>query len=1289
MNYPTITIEGTILSSEILDRLEADDTLGQKPSEYGLKPGARVKDEIARAWAESRLQWKIFQSKKERVRDDATGTSETRQFWIVPLLDTLGFHLAKTPRAEVVNGESYDISHVDPEIDDFPVMVMGWRDSLDVRRAAGGPRLSPHALVQEYLNLTEHLYAIVTNGHRLRLLRDSSRLTRLSYLEFDLEGMMEREAYADFAIFFRLLHRTRMPVRQEEAGTSIIEHYHQQALESGARIRDGLSRAVQEGLQIMGNGLLEDPANTELRARFATGELDPRGYFTQLLRTIYRLLFLFVVEERDLIYPRNETPDGQISTDAATTRFRDIYNRFYAAGRLRRLAEERHLVDAREHDLWFGLFTTFQLFEDETIGSRLGIAALDGELFGADALADLVGTRMRNQYLLHALWLLTQFRNDRGDWVRINYAALNVEEFGSVYEGLLDLEPEVSQGTGSSSLVGWGFRFVEGDERGNTGSHYTPDELVRPLVEHALDPVIEASIAEARKRKDAAGVERALLSLKVCDVACGSGHFLLAAARRIGYVLARTRTGEDQPNPRALREATRDAIAHCIYGVDKNPMAVELCRVALWLEAHNPGKPLTFLDHRICVGDAIVGVARAEDLDRGIPDEAFTATPDDTKATASALRKRNKAERGQGNQITLTIPTSEADLLHQAAAASRKLDAMPDSTLTERKAKQQAYARLRTDSWWGQKTLADLATAQFFLRKTPATVATLCTDAAYRALRETPAQIGGNIAAAAAVGISEEKRFFHWFLEFPEVFERGGFDCVLGNPPFLGNRKLRSAYGGDFLTYVTTEYAPAGAIDLVGYFFRRIFTLLRSGGALGCIATNTLAQGGTREGSLAVILDKGGSINYAIRSMKWPGRAGVEVALMTLKKGEWKGSVELDGREVQQINSYLSDDEPLGDPLPLEANKNKSFQGSVVLGMGFVLEPEQAAKLIAANPKNRDVLFPYLNGDDLNSRPDQSPSRWVINFFDWPEERARTYPECYSIVEELVKPERQRTNDDGTYTLRRPLPERWWHYADKRPLLYRTIAPLEQVLAIATGASKHCMFSFLPTGNVFANTLALVATDSHADFAILSSSIHDNWAWKNGSTLESRLRYTHNTIIPTFPFPERNENLESLGTRYHTLRAEVMHRLQLGLTKTYNLFHTEALTTEQIIKQAKCDPATANRAQEQLEELRKLHAEIDEAVKAAYGWDDIALEHGYHEVDFLPENDRTRYTISPIARKEILRRLLLLNHERYAEEERGKGEEASRGRRTIGNHGKAQQQGMFGGEESGGRSKGK
>jgi len=1258
VNYPTITIEGTILSAEILERLEGDDVYGQKPSDYGLKPGGRVKDEIARAWGESLLQWKIFQSKKERVHEDATGTTETRQFWIVPFLDTLGYRLTKTARAEVVSNETYDISHVDEEVDGFPAMVMGWRDSLDTKRETGGPRLSPHALVQEYLNVTEHLYGIVTNGHKLRLLRDSSRLTRLSYLEFDLEGMMDREAYSDFAILYRLLHRTRMPRRQEDAGTSIIEHYHQEAIESGARIRDGLSHAVEEALKILGNGLLHEPMNNGLRERFAAGDISARDYFTWLLRIVYRLLFLFVVEERDLIYSRDE--DGE--EDPVRARYRDIYNRFYAVSRLRRLAEERYLVEGGKHDLWIGLFHTFRLFESEAVGSWLGIAALDGELFGPDALGVLKGTRLRNEQLLHALWLLTLFHNSSGDWRRINYAALNVEEFGSVYEGLLDLEPTVTL-SAASSPIGWGFGFLEGSERANTGSHYTPDELVRPLVQHALnpalDPVIEAKTADARKRKDHSAIERALLSLTVCDVACGSGHFLLAAARRIGFVLAQTRTGEEQPNPRALRVATRDVISHCIYGVDKNPMAVELCRVALWLEAHNPGKPLTFLDHRIRCGDAIVGVARAEDLERGIPDEAFAATMGDDKAVALALRKRNKAEREGADQLRLDIREQENETCRHTAAASRRLDAMPDDTLVERQAKQQMYAGLHGDKWMRLKRLADLATAQFFLPKTTENARNLCTEADYRGFRETPSRMTGSTIVAAAQSIAAERKFFHWFLEFPEVFDAGGFDCILGNPPFLGNRKLRSTLGGAFLDYATTVYAPAGAIDLVGYFFRRIFDNLRSGRALGCIATNTLAQGNTREGSLAVILDQGGTINYAIRSMKWPGRVGVEVTLMTLYKGEWIGTTILDGREADQINSYLSDDELLGDPYPLEANKDKSFQGSIVLGMGFVLEREQAQELIDRNPKNRDVIFPYLNGEDLNSRPDQSASRWVINFFDWSEERAQNYTDCYSIIEKLVKPERQRKKEDGTYKLRKPLPQRWWQYADKRPLLYRTIAPLERVLVVAR-VTKPVAFCFVPNGQVFHEKIVVFSYDASRYLSVLQSDFHHYWARQYSSTLGGMLtvNYSPSSCFETFPIPDAvekcSESLDDIGSRYHTLRSSIMHRLQRGLTKIYNLFHTPALTLEQVMKDAKCDETVAAGALRELEQLRALHAEMDEAVKIAYGWNDLKLEHGFHEVDFLPENDRVRYTISPAARKEVLRRLLKLNHERYAEEQREK-----------------------------------
>ena len=1246
MNYPTITIQGNILSAELLEELERD-APHQDPRSFGLD-GVRVKDEIARAWGEALLQWKVFQSKKARLKEGATGTTETRQFWIVPLLDTLGYRLTPQQRAEVVGEQTYFISHRDEEVDGFPVHVVGFADSLDRRRETGGPRLSPHALVQEYLNLTEHLYAVVTNGYHLRLLRDASRLTRLSYLEFDLVRMMEEEVFPDFAVLYRLLHRTRMPASQAEAEISVIEQYHQNALEAGARIRARLSEAVREGIQRMAGALLQDPHNTELRRMVIEEEVSALDLYTQLLRLIYRLLFLFVIEERNLVFEA-ET-DGEAATDGTLSK-REVYRAFYSVDRLRRLAENAHLADGQRHDLWISLFHTFRLFESRDVGGRLGIEPLDGELFGADALNALLGTRLRNDTLLYALGRLTRFRNDPGEWVRVNYAALNVEEFGSVYEGLLEFQPYVDAGASVDGGAGWSFAFREGDARSTTGSHYTPDELVRPLVEHALDPVIEQKTAGARKRGDAQAAERALLSLKVCDVACGSGHFLLAAARRIAHELARVRTGEEQPNPEALRRATREVIGHCIYGVDKNPMAVELCKVALWLEAHDPGKPLSFLDHRIKCGDSIVGLARAEDLYRGIPDEAFTRLDRDDKDVAKTLRDRNKKERKQRETgaLQLALGDEVSDDLGEVARQFRRFEALPDETLEQRQAKEQAFATLSGSRWWRLKQIADAQTAPFFIPRTPANRDAICTDGPYRrALHSRNVPYDAFIHKAAAVAL--EKRFFHWFLEFPEVFDQDGFDCILGNPPFLGGQKLSGTFGHDYLNWLKTEYTPAGAIDLVGFFFRRIFGLLREGGAMGCIATNTIAQGNTREGGLAVIERESGAVNFAVRSMRWPGVAALEVALLTIQKSAWKGPRLLDGRPVDTINSYLADEAPLGDPHKLDENADKSFQGSIVLGMGFVLEPEEAKRLIEKDSGNAEVLFPYLNGEDLNSRPDQSPSRWAINFFDWPLEKAQQYSDCFQIVEAKVKPERLEVRYSKNAR------EYWWLYERYRPELYRTIAPLERVLVV-TIVTKHLGFVFQASDQVFAHRCEVFALDRDADYSVLQSSVHEYWARYYSSTLESRINYSPSNCFETFPFPrptlDQETVLEDVGKRYHELRARIMQRLQLGLTKTYNLFHTPDLAAAQVAKAARVtlNEEDVQQALREIEHLRVLHVEMDEAVKAAYGWDDLALGHGFHEVDFLPENDRVRYTISPEARKKILRRLLLLNHERYVEEQ--------------------------------------
>ncbi|MCB9264312.1 MAG: restriction endonuclease [Lewinellaceae bacterium] len=1297
MKHPTITITGAILAADLLNAIEQNDGIsGQNDKDFGLPKGEKAKDVIARVYADARFYWQGFQRQMERLdgQEKELGTSETRKFWMIPFLTMLGYDPVFSP-AERVHDKSYPISHRDPDLDQFPIHIVSYKDSLD-SKVKGRMSMSPHATVQEYLNLTEHLYGIVTNGLRLRLLRDSSRLVKLSYLEFDLERLFEEEHYADFALLYRLLHQSRMPRNQDGVAECLMEEYHQQALASGSRIRDGLSKAVEASIKLLGNGFLQHPDNQALRQQAAAGHISAEEYYNWLLRLIYRMLFLMVIEERNLVYNKDADPHK-----------RKIYYDYYSLQRLRQLSEHRFLADARFQDYWQSLRQTFRLFAAEQYGQPLELKPLAGGLFGYPAIGALNTAALDNAVLLQVLRKLNVFSHpDTGQKIRVNYGALNVEEFGSVYEGLLEYDPVLKRSgpgpgleqSGDNSKLSpdsgkWRFDFIKGDARSRSGSHYTPDELVAPLIEHSLDYLIEDRLKEAgwtvgtQNPDIQARAERALLGLTVCDVACGSGHILLNAARRIAQQLALVQTGDEQPTPEAQRLAIRQVIRSCIYGVDLNPLAVELCKVALWLEAHNPGEPLNFLDHHIKCGNSIVGAGRLEDLMEGIPDEAFqnlTGFSPEEKEVAALLRKSNKKQREdriKRKQLTTAAMQQAQDSLSRMAGRLSNWEALPENTPEDIEAKAKAYEGLLSGAgWYRLKQLADTQAAQFFLPKKDA--ADFVTDQDYFAWLYRSNAIQDR-RAALAVGIAEKKRFFHWFLEFPEVFARGGFDCILGNPPFLGNRKITGAYGLDFAEYIRWQYAPIGSVDLVAYFFRRIFEIIQPNGFQSLISTNTIAQGNTREGGLAVIHEKGGAINHAVRSMRWPGTAAVEVSLVTIRKGPWKGPFVLNRKEEESITTYLDSQENLGKPYQLATNKDKSFQGSIVLGQGFVLEPSEALALIEKDPKNKEVLFPYLNGQDLNSNVDQSPGRWVINFFDWPEEKAKAYPDCYGIIEELVKPERTRWEKDksgndivGKYALRKPLPQKWWVYADKRPKLYRTIAPLERVLVV-TKNTKYCCFSFSKNDKVFTQDLTVFAYGDYLHFTIFNSTVVTEWAWKNSATLgSSTIRLNPSAVFETFAFPENistNDfnSLARLGASYEKHRAVVLSSFDMGFTAAYNQFHNPQLTAEaedisskefqkrygkeswnlyNHLDNKKAGRVSYAEAVPMIEELRRLHQEMDEAVLSAYGWQDIALRHDFYEVDYLPENDNIRYTIHPEARREVLKRLLLLNHERYAEE---------------------------------------
>ena len=1274
MRFSSVSLKGNILTFDTLEAIAGGSAKKSSFRDYGYASRNELQTAITDAWADANGQYALFQNKLARLSEDEPATSETRKSWIEPLLLSLGYTLAYNRRHLEIDERRYAISHGEDSLNGFPVHVVGANQSLDKR--AGGMRMSPHAMVQEYLNREDaQLYALVTNGRFLRLLRDSSQLTRLSYVEFDLTRIFEEELVSDFALLFRLLHRSRLPQEDEEGQDSILETYHLEGLASGSRIRDGLSNAVERGILHLGRGLLREPANEPLRQWVhATPDAETR-YYDHLLKLIYRLLFLMVIEERNLIFPQDREGADAGASNAGN---RKIYYNHYSLSRLRQLSLRPQLANARAYDLWENLLNTFRLFEPHGIGQRLGIEPLAGDLFRSEALGPLMECRIDNAVLLGTLNGLSEFDNEQGRKITVNYASLDVEEFGSVYEGLLEYRPVIRENP-------WSFEFAKGDDRGSSGSHYTPDELVQPLIKHSLDHLIaDRTVAPDAPETERREAIRKLLSLTVCDVACGSGHILLAAARRIGLEVARLRSTEEQPNPGAVRRGTRDAIRHCIYGVDKNPLAVELCKVALWLEAHVPGEPLNFLDHRIKNGDAIVGLGRMEELQNGIATDAFKAYREEEKKNVSLLKKRNKKERKargadaetRGKQTTTLFAELDpvSDRLERYRARFAKFSRMPERTVEEIEAKKEAYRRaIDNPDWYFIKGLADIQVAQFFVDKSE--LDQVMTDEQYFDF------MGGRLkqsrAEAVARGASEERKFFHWFLEFPEVFSEGGFSCILGNPPYRGNRKLRGDFGGNYVRYVETYYIGAGVVDLVIYFIRRASIIIGELGFLSLITTNTVSQGNARTAGLSYLLDKGWKINFAEPNIPWPGVANLTISLLSCAKGKRIITPILNGYEVNRITSILDSYDYIGDPHELTDNSNVAYIGSVIGGSGFILSKEEADSI--SNPLNHHLIKPFTTGSDLYKSVNKTGSRAIIDLGELPLAEAEKFPHLIHLVRERVKPQRDKLN-------RKSYRENWWKFAERCTNLYKQIKSFETVL-VKGRVSKTFAFCFANAKQVFADAVVVFATKESRIHCTLQSSLHEAWAWRYCTTMKYDMNYGPTKVFRNFPFPPL-WNLENNCVDFYNIRNITQNELLFGLTDLYNQFHNPTLTTDYdtyfeddalTLKPAelkKRGKETYNlhrhlektggtigigEAVERIAELRNLHKQLDEAVLAAYGWHvdtrrwgpAIKLGHDFHEVDYLPEKDNVRYTISQKARREVLRRLLLLNHEIHEAEERG------------------------------------
>lgn len=761
--FTTIRTEGGLLPVDLLERIAAGDKSlnGLEPGSYHLAPNEKITEAVSRSWVRLRGYWEAFRAGVEKLPTGDTGTSLTRERWLMPLFQELGYGRLQRADSIEVGQKSYTVSH---RWERVPLHLVGFRVELD-RRAAGvigAAQAAPHGLIQELLNGSDdHLWAFVSNGRRLRLLRDNAALTRQAYVEFDLEAMFEGDVYPDFVLLWMLCHQSR--VEAPKPSEFWLEMWSQTAQQDGTRALDALRDGVEKAIVALGSGFLKHPANRPLREKLQTpGGLDKQEYYRQLLRVVYRLLFLFVVEDRDLLL------DPQADIKA-----RERYTRFYATTRLRRLAEKQR--GTRHGDLWASL----SLVLDKLHGgcAELGLPALGSFLFRADTTPDLAGCELANHALLDAIRALCQVRD--GNVLRaVSYKNLQTEELGSVYEALLELHPEMNVDAGAFTLKSAG-----GSERKTTGSYYTPESLVQCLLDSALDPVLDDAVKQPYP-------EKALLALTVCDPACGSGHFLIAAAHRMAKRLASVRTGEGEPAPEETRRALRDIIGKCLYGVDLNPMAVELCKVALWMEALEPGKPLSFLDHHIQCGNALLGTTLPL-MENGIPDEAFTPIEGDDRAYCTTYKAQNKKERKAREKRKAAEQAGQTSMLGlrlgNLAGAFAELTAGSDDLPEDVQAREDAYKRIVTGSDYRYtRFLADTWCASFVWRKQPGVFNYPITDDIYWRIEETPHWAEPWLRDEVK-RLAGQYVFLHWHLTFPEVFGKdgnGGFSVLLGNPPW-------------------------------------------------------------------------------------------------------------------------------------------------------------------------------------------------------------------------------------------------------------------------------------------------------------------------------------------------------------------------------------------------------------------------------------------------------------------------------------------------------------------------
>jgi hypothetical protein len=765
-----------------------------------------------------------------------------------------------------------------------------------------------------------------------------------------------------------------------------------------------------------------------------------------------------------------------------------------------------------------------------------------------------------------------------------------------------------------------GVLVAETPSRATAGAHYTPKPLAEEVVRYALEPLVYDPGPHQRADHWVPVSSDQILELKVADIACGSGAFLVAAARFLADQLfnAWKREGAAVGTPGELRlHAIRTVIATCLYGADINALAVEMCKLSLWLVSLDPKLPFSFVDDKVLHGNSLLGLTDVEQLKRG----HITPIAPGVKATLFDVDVDRVLTRAKQLRRSLATEVDDSDPRRSSVTKRRQWHDYQElmAPLTE---------------------IADaIVAAGLRFGAKPGKVLNNAYQDLGVAIREAAPAVGGEkrrrkmlediLAAGLTPTVTTDYarwKPLHWILAVPDVMERGGFDAVLGNPPFLGDHKITGAMGTNVRDWFVRTLArgKGGRADLVAYFFLRAMSLLTPQGNLGLIATNSIAQGDTREVGLDQMVAGGFTITRAIQSRSWPvASANLEYAAVWGTRARVAPEVPriADNLAVKQVSTLL---EPTGRmdgyPARLTENAGAGFIGCFVFGKGFVLEPEEVQDWIKSNPRNAEVLSLYLSGEDLNSRPDSSASRWVIDFNDMPEGKAREYHLPYQRLLEQVKPERAKKSKAV-----REAP--WWLFYRARPALRNAIAGMGEVVVIAK-VSKTVMPIRVPTGQVFSDKVIVFATASYADQADLSSSMHQMWVIKYSGTMRTDVSYSPSDVFVTFPRPAPTDRLAEIGRMLDTERREIMLRRDLGLTKLYNLVN---------------DPDTSDAADKDIARLREIHVELDRTVMAAYGWDDVDLDHGFHSYRRM-----LRWSIGPAARVEVFDRLLEENLRRAA-----------------------------------------